>query len=160
MKLFLYEVKQQQQLSVVRTFLKVYSTISLEKLATYMEVDESTLKFVFFWLFLTSIFNNKHPFCVMIKISFFLTFYRTILMTYKHKTHSVGADGKTISNADIDFYIDNVSFLPCSYKLLHLCQCYGSLSICRTWFMWLNPRHPSDMVTTFCVKFLRFVILL
>ncbi|KAJ9546777.1 hypothetical protein OSB04_019320 [Centaurea solstitialis] len=75
LKLFLYEVKQQQQLSVVRTFLKVYSTISLEKLATYMEVDESTL--------------------------------RTILMTYKHKTHSVGADGKTISNADIDFYIDD-----------------------------------------------------
>lgn len=29
-------------------------------------------------------------------------------MTYKHKTHSVGADGKTISNADIDFYIDDV----------------------------------------------------
>ncbi|KAL7598186.1 hypothetical protein Lser_V15G22040 [Lactuca serriola] len=75
LKLFLYEVKQQQQLSVVRTFLKVYSTISLEKLASYMEVDESTL--------------------------------RTILMTYKHKTHSVGADGKTISNADIDFYIDD-----------------------------------------------------
>ncbi|KAJ0548774.1 putative proteasome component (PCI) domain, translation initiation factor 3 complex subunit L [Helianthus annuus] len=75
LKLFLYEVKQQQQLSVVRTFLKVYSTISLEKLASYMEVDVSTL--------------------------------RTILMTYKHKTHSVVADGKTISNADIDFYIDD-----------------------------------------------------
>lgn len=75
LKLFLYEVKQQQQLSVVRTFLKVYSTISVEKLASYMEVDETTL--------------------------------RSILMTYKHKTHSVGADGKTISNADIDFYISD-----------------------------------------------------
>ncbi|XP_071693019.1 uncharacterized protein, partial [Rutidosis leptorrhynchoides] len=75
LKFFLYEVKQQQQLSVLRTFLKVYSTISLKKLATYMEVNEPTL--------------------------------RTILMMYKHKTHSVGADGKTISNADIDFYIDN-----------------------------------------------------
>ncbi|KAI7755431.1 hypothetical protein M8C21_027738 [Ambrosia artemisiifolia] len=75
LKLFLYEVKQQQQLSAVRTFLKVYSTISLEKLASYMEVDVATL--------------------------------RTILMAYKHKTHSVVADGKTVSNADIDFYIDN-----------------------------------------------------
>ncbi|XP_076921429.1 uncharacterized protein LOC143582833 [Bidens hawaiensis] len=75
LKLFLYEVKQQQQLSIVRTFLKVYSTISIEKLASYMEVDEATL--------------------------------RTILMTYKHKTHSVVAGGKTISNADIDFYIEN-----------------------------------------------------
>ncbi|KAI7755207.1 hypothetical protein M8C21_005558, partial [Ambrosia artemisiifolia] len=58
LKLFLYEVKQQQQLSVVRTFLKVYSTISVAKLASYMEVDEFTLR-------------------------------------------------KTISNADIDFYIDD-----------------------------------------------------
>ncbi|KAL0311989.1 UNVERIFIED_CONTAM: 8-hydroxygeraniol oxidoreductase [Sesamum radiatum] len=31
----------------------------------------------------------------------------TILMTYKHKTHSVDSDGKITSNADIDFYIDD-----------------------------------------------------
>ncbi|KAJ6674103.1 EUKARYOTIC TRANSLATION INITIATION FACTOR 3 SUBUNIT L [Salix viminalis] len=75
LKLFLYEVKQQQLLSGVRTFLKVYSTISLGKLANYMEVDEPTL--------------------------------RTILMTYKHKTHAVDSEGKIISNADVDFYIDD-----------------------------------------------------
>lgn len=45
LKLFLYEVKQQQLLSGVRTFLKVYSTISLGKLANYMEVDEPTLRY-------------------------------------------------------------------------------------------------------------------
>ncbi|KAG6698531.1 hypothetical protein I3843_08G024800 [Carya illinoinensis] len=44
LKLFLYEVKQQQLLSGVRTFLKVYSTITLGKLANYMEVDEPTLR--------------------------------------------------------------------------------------------------------------------
>ncbi|KAK4401179.1 Eukaryotic translation initiation factor 3 subunit L [Sesamum angolense] len=44
LKLFLYEVKQQQLLSGVRTFLKVYSTITLGKLAAYMEVDEPTLR--------------------------------------------------------------------------------------------------------------------
>ncbi|PPR80775.1 hypothetical protein GOBAR_AA39939 [Gossypium barbadense] len=75
LKLFLYEVKQQQLLSGVRTFLKVYSTISLGKLANYMEVDEPTL--------------------------------RTILFSYKHKTHAVDSDGKIISNADVDFYIDD-----------------------------------------------------
>ncbi|KAH7574233.1 hypothetical protein JRO89_XS03G0269100 [Xanthoceras sorbifolium] len=75
LKLFLYEVKQQQLLSGVRTFLKVYSTISLGKLASYMEVDEPTL--------------------------------RTILMTYKHKTHSVDSEGKISSNADVDFYIND-----------------------------------------------------
>ena len=30
-------------------------------------------------------------------------------MTYKHKTHAVDSDGKVISNADVDFYIDDVS---------------------------------------------------
>ncbi|KAL8256276.1 hypothetical protein R6Q59_031343, partial [Mikania micrantha] len=35
--------QQQQQQSIVTTFLKVYLTISLEKLASYMDVDESTL---------------------------------------------------------------------------------------------------------------------
>lgn len=33
---------------------------------------------------------------------------RTILMTYKHKTHAINSDGKVISNADLDFYIDDV----------------------------------------------------
>ena len=47
LKLFLYEVKQQQLLSGVRTFLKVYSAISVGKLANYMEVDEPTLRWVF-----------------------------------------------------------------------------------------------------------------
>ncbi|KAF4355419.1 hypothetical protein G4B88_020320 [Cannabis sativa] len=76
LKLFLYEVKQQQLLSNVRTFLNVYSTLSIGKLASYMEVDEPTL--------------------------------RAILMTYKHKTHVVGSDRRIISNADVDFYIDDV----------------------------------------------------
>ncbi|CAH8272361.1 unnamed protein product [Arabidopsis lyrata] len=44
LKMFLYEVKQRQLLSGVRTrtFLKVYSSISLAKLANYLEVDEPT----------------------------------------------------------------------------------------------------------------------
>lgn len=32
-------------------------------------------------------------------------------MTYKHKTHAVDSDGKIISNADVDFYIDDVRLL-------------------------------------------------
>ncbi|KAL0905832.1 hypothetical protein M5K25_024271 [Dendrobium thyrsiflorum] len=44
LKLFLYEVKQQQLLAGVRNYLKLYSTISIAKLATYMEVDEATLR--------------------------------------------------------------------------------------------------------------------
>ncbi|KAG6497989.1 eukaryotic translation initiation factor 3 subunit L-like [Zingiber officinale] len=44
LKLFLYEVKQQQSLSGLRSFLKLYSAISIGKLAAYMEVDESTMR--------------------------------------------------------------------------------------------------------------------
>lgn len=32
-------------------------------------------------------------------------------MSYKHKTHAVDSDGKVVSNADIDFSIDDVSVL-------------------------------------------------
>ncbi|MCL7022419.1 hypothetical protein MKW94_025748 [Papaver nudicaule] len=32
---------------------------------------------------------------------------RSILMTYTHKTHAVSVHGKIISNADVDFYIDD-----------------------------------------------------
>lgn len=74
LKLFLLEVKQQQLLSGLRSYLKLYSTISIGKLATYMELDEATL--------------------------------RSLLSTYKHKMHAVDNDGSIISNADLNFYID------------------------------------------------------
>ena len=44
-------------------------------------------------------------------------------MSYKHKTHAVDAEGKIISNADIDFYIDDVS------PFKHLSQIYLYASI-------------------------------
>lgn len=58
--MFLYEVKQQQLLSGVRTFLKVYSTISLGKLAMYMEVDEPTLRLNFEDFAFDSVLYNTH----------------------------------------------------------------------------------------------------
>jgi len=70
-----------------------------------MEVDEATLRLEFVagsfslasWYFLRL---SACLFCLLIG--------RTILMSYKHKTHTVDAEGKIISNADIDFYIDDV----------------------------------------------------
>lgn len=53
-------------------------------------------------------------------------------MTYKHKTHAVDGDGKIISNADLDFYIDDVChFVFCSYFISFFCiwslgNLYGS----------------------------------
>ncbi|CAH2046360.1 unnamed protein product [Thlaspi arvense] len=43
-----------------------------------------------------------------------LRMQRTILLTYKHKTHSVDSDGRIVSNADINFYINNVVDLSVS----------------------------------------------
>lgn len=41
-------------------------------------------------------------------------FNRTILMTYKHKMHAVDSKGNITSNADVDFYINEVtSFWVC-----------------------------------------------
>ncbi|KAM0894214.1 hypothetical protein ACQ4PT_024620 [Festuca glaucescens] len=74
LKLFLYEVKQQQLLSGIRSYLKLYSAITIAKLAQYMEMDEATL--------------------------------RSILLTYKHKMHAVDSNGKIVSSADFDFYIN------------------------------------------------------
>ncbi|XP_039059979.1 eukaryotic translation initiation factor 3 subunit L-like [Hibiscus syriacus] len=56
LKLFLCEGKQQQFLSGVRTFLKLCSTTSLVKLASYMEVDEPTLRLTILSIFLTGLF--------------------------------------------------------------------------------------------------------
>lgn len=39
-------------------------------------------------------------------------------MTYKHKTHAVDPEGKIISNADVDFYIDDVCHFLFDYILL------------------------------------------
>lgn len=39
-------------------------------------------------------------------------------MTYKHKTHAVDSDGRITSNADVDFYIDDVRPVIYSYTFV------------------------------------------
>jgi translation initiation factor 3 subunit L len=48
LKMFLFEVKQQQLLAGIRSFLKIYSSMTVAKLAQFMEVDEATLRSVLF----------------------------------------------------------------------------------------------------------------
>jgi hypothetical protein len=43
---------------------------------------------------------------------------RVALLTYKHKTHVINNDGSVLSNADVDFYVDDVSTLSFTHKLL------------------------------------------
>lgn len=62
-------------------------------------------------------------------------FYRTILMTYKHKTHAVDSDGKITSNADVDFYIDDVCQLAVFPFFIFVVYFWGHLFHCI--FFWL-----------------------
>jgi translation initiation factor 3 subunit L len=41
-KLFLQEVKQQALLSTIRSYLKLYTSIHIKKLADFVEMDEKT----------------------------------------------------------------------------------------------------------------------
>lgn len=62
-------------------------------------------------------------FCIVICFCVFLAVVpdRTILMTYKHKTHAVDSDGQVLSNADVDFYINDVcSFLFLKYVISYM----------------------------------------
>lgn len=68
---------------------------------------------------------------------FFCYIYRTILLTYKHKTHAVDSVGKIMSNADVDFYIEDVCLLSFNYHLF----VYESI---------LNSEHITCFSIQFC----------
>jgi translation initiation factor 3 subunit L len=46
--LFLREIREQVMLSTIRSYLKLYTTIEVKKLADFLEVDEKTLRFILF----------------------------------------------------------------------------------------------------------------
>lgn len=81
---FLNEVRQQLVLQTIRSYLSLYSTISVEKLASFMEQDKTPLP--------------DHTF-------------RTYLLRLKHKTRQLVwtggklTEGERVSNSEIDFYI-------------------------------------------------------
>lgn len=44
MQVFLDEVQQQQQISVMRSYLKLYTTMPMEKMATFQEMSEDDFR--------------------------------------------------------------------------------------------------------------------
>mmetsp|Transcript_20006 Transcript_20006/g.29749 ORF Transcript_20006/g.29749 Transcript_20006/m.29749 type:complete len:561 (-) Transcript_20006:26-1708(-) len=79
---FMNEVKQQLLLPTIRSYLKLYTTIDLEKLANFLDIDQSTL--------------INHLLCIKHK-------------THSVRWHSGLAplDGVPTTATDIRFYIDN-----------------------------------------------------
>jgi translation initiation factor 3 subunit L len=80
LKLFLVDVRQQMQLPIIRSYLKLYSTISTDKLATFLDMEEATLR--------TYLLCFKH---------------KTHNLIW---TGGNPLNGKHASSSDVDFYID------------------------------------------------------
>ena len=81
LRLFLQEVSQQKLLPTIRSFLKLYTTIGIPKLAALLEVDEGTFR--------------EHMQCLKHKA---------------HSLVNVGGEplsGQWASCADVEFYVDD-----------------------------------------------------
>ncbi len=48
---------------------------------------------------------------------------RVALFTYKHKTHVINSDGNVLSNANVDFYVDDVNILSFDSQVLERIIC-------------------------------------
>lgn len=101
-QVFMDEVKQQQDLPTIRSYLKLYTTLPLAKLAAFMDQNARDA-------------DER-------KISNLLIH----LLCFKHKMKNVvwtkgasGLEGKFISGSEVDFYIDNDMIHIADTKVSH-----------------------------------------
>lgn len=91
------------------------------------------------------------------------------LLTYKHKTHVINNDGSVLSNADVDFYIDDVSIVFLNLRNIYSLLGYMMLRLflhlwlmncllCRIWYILLIQKSLSVLVTTSFVILRRYVL--
>lgn len=103
-QVFLEEVKQQLELPTIRSYLKLYTTLPLSKLASFMDKNERNGE-------------RDHDRAVS-KLS-------TQLLCFKHKMNNVvctkgsGLEGKFQSGSELDFYIDNNMIHIADTKVSH-----------------------------------------
>ena len=103
------EVKQQTLVTTIRSYLKLYSTISTSKLTNFLKADEQhgaeddQIR--------TYLFPSPSPPLLLLSSHFFLISV-SILMCYKHKTRNLvwnggsSLTGKWTSSSDVDFYVE------------------------------------------------------
>jgi len=82
-KVFLDEVQQQSWLNTIRSYLKLYTTMPISKLAAFMSTDEKTLK--------TQLLAFKHK-------------MKNVVWT--KGSGSSGLEGELQSSSEVDFFID------------------------------------------------------
>ncbi|RWS10460.1 eukaryotic translation initiation factor 3 subunit L-like isoform X1 [Dinothrombium tinctorium] len=83
LQVFMDEVHQQKNIIEIRSFLKLYTTISVAKLADFMKMDEKTLK--------VHLLAYKH---------------KMQNMVWTEEKGKSGLEGEFLSGSDVDFYID------------------------------------------------------
>lgn len=105
-QIFMDEVKQQLELPTIRSYLKLYTTLPLTKLASFMDKNERNGT------------ERDHDRAVA-KLS-------TQLLCFKHKMNNVvwtkgssGLEGKFQSGSELDFYIDNDMIHIADTKVSH-----------------------------------------
>lgn len=104
-QVFMDEVKQQLELPTIRSYLKLYTTLPLSKLASFIDKNERNGE-------------RDHERAVS-KLS-------TQLLCFKHKMNNVvwtkgasGLEGKFQSGSELDFYIDNDMIHIADTKVSH-----------------------------------------
>lgn len=98
-QVFMDEVQQQQELPTIRSYLKLYTTLPLAKLAAFMNKE------------------NDERFIGNLLIH---------LLCFKHKMKNIvwtkgasGLEGKFVSGSELDFYIDNDMIHIADTKVSH-----------------------------------------
>ncbi|RXG61389.1 Eukaryotic translation initiation factor 3 subunit L [Armadillidium vulgare] len=81
LKVFLDEVQQQQQIGIMRSYLKLYTTMPMEKMAAFLEMDEETFR--------NALLCFKHK-------------MRNVVWT----KGTSGLQGDFHSDSEVDFFID------------------------------------------------------
>ncbi|XP_063227380.1 eukaryotic translation initiation factor 3 subunit L isoform X2 [Bacillus rossius redtenbacheri] len=108
-KVFMDEVRQQKMLPTIRSYLKLYTTLPLSKLATFMSQAQRQAE-------------STDPWDLDKEVKA-LTIH---LLCFKHKMKNVvwtkgtsGLDGKFQSGSELDFYIDNQMIHIADTKVAH-----------------------------------------
>ncbi|XP_055382687.1 eukaryotic translation initiation factor 3 subunit L [Condylostylus longicornis] len=102
LQVFMDEVRQQKELPIIRSYLKLYTTLPLEKLASFMSQNSEQV-------------DDRQIDNLLIH-----------LLCFKHKMKNIvwskgssGLDGKFQSGSELDFYIDNDMIHIADTKVAH-----------------------------------------
>jgi len=130
LKLFMAEVKRQLVLPTIRSYLKLYTTIPISKLAKFLEVEEEVLR-----------------------AHLFMFKYKTRSLVWEG---GPATEGSLVSFTDIEFYIDGVcddddgDDARLVYGWLTCCVCVSLLSASAGYDSYCRHQGHQDLRRLLC----------